>query len=85
MTTFLNIRIEEKTKKQAKETLSSIGLDLSTAIKIFLTQVIKEDGLPFTPTNNKELLKKRWDMQIAHAKEYGKSYKSGKEVWKDLW
>ena len=82
--TTLNVRIEEGLKTKASKTLGKLGLDMSGAVKLFLTQVVKEDGLPFTPTNNKAILKDRWDKQIAYALKYGKSYKTGKEVLADL-
>jgi DNA-damage-inducible protein J len=84
MTTFLNIRIEEDVKTRANKTLSSLGLDMSSAVKLFLNQVIKDDGLPFTPTNNKTVLKDRWNKQTDYALKYGKTYRTGKEVLKDL-
>ena len=82
--TTLNVRIEEKTKAQATKTLSKLGLDMSSAVKLFLNQVIKEDGLPFTPTNNAKAIRARWDKQIAHAMKYGKSYKTAEEMHKDI-
>ena len=83
--TTLSIRIEENIKAKAGKTLSAMGLDMSSAVKLFLNQVIKEDGLPFVPTNKKALLKDRWDKQVAYALKHGKSYKTGKEVLADLW
>ena len=50
--TTLNIRIEAKVKTKANKTLSALGLDMSSAVKLFLNQVITENGLPFTPTKN---------------------------------
>lgn len=44
----IQIRIDTKTKKDAKKILASLGLDLSSAIKLFLRQVIKEEALPFS-------------------------------------
>ncbi len=82
--TTLNIRIEEKIKNKANKTLSSLGLDMSTAVKMFLNQVITENGLPFTPTKNMTVIKNRWDKQTAHALKYGKVYKTGKDVLADL-
>jgi len=82
--TTLNIRIDEKIKTKASKTFSSLGLDMSSGIKLFLTQVIKEDGLPFIPTNNKAILKERWEKQTVYALKYGKIYKTGKEVLSDL-
>ena len=82
--TTLNIRIEENIKTKANKTLSSLGLDMSTAVKMFLNQVITENGLPFTPTNNKAFLRERWDKQASDALKNGKTYKTGKEVLADL-
>ncbi len=82
--TTLNVRIEEKTKAQATKTLAKLGLDMSSAVKLFLTQVIKEDGLPFTPTNNAKAIRARWDREVADAIKNGKSYRSGKEALADL-
>ncbi len=82
--TTLNVRIEEKTKKAASKTLARLGLDMSSAVKIFLTQVVKEDGLPFTPTNNTKAIRARWDKEVADALKNGKSYNSAKEAFADL-
>jgi len=82
--TTLNIRIEENIKNKANKTLSSLGLDMSSAVKMFLNQVITENGLPFIPTRNMATIKDRWDKQIVHALKYGKSYKTGKDVLADL-
>ncbi len=82
--TTVNIRIEAKTKAQATKTLAKLGLDMSGAVKLFLHQVITEDGLPFTPTNNPKLIRARWDAQVADAIKNSKTYHSGKEVLADL-
>jgi len=82
--TTLNIRIEKNIKDKANKTLSSLGLDMSTAVKIFLNQVITENGLPFIPTKNIANLKNRWDKQADYALNYSKSYKTGKAALADL-
>ncbi|MFA5931911.1 MAG: type II toxin-antitoxin system RelB/DinJ family antitoxin [Candidatus Paceibacterota bacterium] len=82
--TTLNIRIEENIKNKANKTLSSLGIDMSTAVKMFLNQVITENGLPFTPTKNLASIKAKWDKEIAYALKYGKSYKNSKELFADL-
>ncbi len=82
--TTLSIRIDEKMKKQASKTLADIGLDMSGAIKVFLNQVIREKGLPFTPTNNTELIKMRWDKEVTEALKNGKRYSSAKELHDDI-
>lgn len=42
----IQIRIDSKTKKAARKTLDGLGLDMSSAIKLFLTNVINRKGIP---------------------------------------
>ena len=57
---------------------------MSTAVKMFLNQVITEDGLPFTPTKNKSAIKARWDKEVADALKKGKRYTSAKALLDDI-
>ena len=82
--TTLSIRIEENLKAKANKTLDKMGLDMSSAVKLFLNQVVKEDGLPFTPTNNHAVLKARWDREVAEALKNGKRYTSAKALLDDI-
>lgn len=83
--TTLNIRIEENIKAKANKTLSSLGLDMSSAVKLFLNQVITENGLPFTPSKNKlKISIEELDKQVAYAIKYGKAYKTAKELFEDI-
>jgi len=43
-----NISIDADTKAKAQELLADFGLDLSTAVNIFLRQMIRENAFPFT-------------------------------------
>ena len=43
-----NISIDAETKTKAQELLADFGLDLSTAVNIFLRQMIRENAFPFT-------------------------------------
>lgn len=45
-TSMLHIRIDDKLKSDATETLANVGLSVSDAVRIFLTRVTKEGGLP---------------------------------------
>lgn len=78
------IRIDEKLKKQTKTILEKQGLDMSTAIKMFFSQIVIEKGLPFLPTHNEATLKKRWDAQVDDAVKNGKGYSSAKELFADI-
>lgn len=44
----LQIRVDDMLKKQADALFSSLGLDTSTAIRIFLNASIENAGLPFS-------------------------------------
>ena len=43
----INIRIDADKKAQAQELFSSLGMDMSTAINLFLTQALEFHGIPF--------------------------------------
>jgi DNA-damage-inducible protein J len=45
--TSMNIRMDSEVKKQAEEIFSEFGINMTTAINIFLRQSIREHGLPF--------------------------------------
>jgi DNA-damage-inducible protein J len=47
MNTTLNIRIEKSIKTKAAKTLADLGLDMSTAIKMYLYQIVAKKGIPF--------------------------------------
>lgn len=43
----LNIRVDDKLKKQAEEVFSELGISLTTATTMFLKQVVRCNGIPF--------------------------------------
>ncbi len=76
----LHIRIDKDIKTKAGKTLADLGMDMTTAVKVFLHQVIVDEGLPFTPNKNVAALKARLDHVTSEAIKKGKSYKSAKEM-----
>ncbi len=53
------IRINPKIKKEATELFDALGIDMSTAVNMFLHQCIMRCGLPFNvevPNYNKETI-----------------------------
>jgi DNA-damage-inducible protein J len=46
----LSIRIDEKIKNQADEVFHKLGLNMSTGITIYLTQVAAQQRIPFSLT-----------------------------------
>ena len=43
----LQVRVDDELKNQAAEILDAVGIDLSTAVRMFLRKVILERGIPF--------------------------------------
>lgn len=51
-TVNMSIRIDKKVKKEADELFKDLGLNMSTAINMFLRQSIREQSIPFEATLN---------------------------------
>lgn len=43
----IQVRIDEDIKRDATELFDYLGIDMSTAVSIFLRQCVLNDGLPF--------------------------------------
>ncbi len=79
----IQIRIDAKTKRAAQKTLEEIGLDLSSAVKLFLRNVVLRQAIPldlrtangFTVAEEREMLR-----EMEEALRFGKSYKTAKEL-----
>lgn len=45
---LIQLRIDDNLKTEATDIFEKLGLDLSTAIRIFLTRSVEERGIPFS-------------------------------------
>ncbi len=90
MTTTLSIRLDSKLKKDSQEILRELGIDISSATKLFLTQVVARKMIPFeirtvngfTPEFERETL-----ASLKHLKENRRDYKQysfGRELLEDI-
>ncbi len=52
MTTNINIKTDSALKLQAEKLFSELGLNMSTALNIFLRQAVRENRIPFEITKN---------------------------------
>lgn len=43
----LGIRVDDKLKEEATELFDSLGLDMTTAVRMFLTQAVITKSIPF--------------------------------------
>lgn len=87
MTTPTQIRIDSEIKKQANELFSSLGLDMSTAVNLFLYQCVLRGGLPFNveqPRYNDETLEAMAEAMRISKDPNVKGYTSMEEVKKAL-
>ena len=83
----IQIRIDSVLKNKAKATLEELGLDMSSAIKLFLHNVVILQGIPlnlrtangFTLEEEQVLLAETWE-----AKKSGKGYKKLDTLFTDL-
>jgi len=70
-TTTLNLRVNPDVKRRAEEVLSQLGMPMSTAIDIYLKQIIMTGGIPFNVTLPKVLSSLNADLMTTdemHAK-----------------
>ncbi len=79
MSKTLQIRVDDIMKKAADELFTSLGLDTSTAIRIFLSIAIETGGLPF------EVKRPQKSLQVAmsdvlNKENLSKPYNSAKEA-----
>lgn len=48
----VTVRMDPKVKAQADELYASLGIDMSTAVNMFVRQCLRERQLPFQPSLN---------------------------------
>ena len=86
--TNLNIRIDSTLKKEAEDLFKRLGLNMSSAINVFLTQSVRDQAIPFEiheDKPNKKLLKALKEAEkIQKNPEKYKSYNNIEELMKDL-
>ncbi len=86
--TTINVNVDSKIKEEATNVLKNLGLNMSTAINMFLVQVIKTEGIPFEVKNNTynmNLVEAMAELQYIkeHPEEY-KKYKTREDLKKSL-
>ncbi len=64
---MLHVRVDDKLKAEATEQLSAVGLTISDAVRILLTRVVKEGGLPAGLTTDPEVYDAWFRMKIYEA------------------
>ena len=53
-TAHINIRTDSEIKAQAQAIFASLGLDMTTAVNLFLRQTVRQKDLPFVLTTSSQ-------------------------------
>ncbi|MBO5370206.1 MAG: type II toxin-antitoxin system RelB/DinJ family antitoxin [Clostridia bacterium] len=87
-TVNMSIRIDTELKKQADAMLSDMGLNMTTAMNMFLRQVVRQGRIPFeiaTDIPNAETIAALKEMDdMLSGKIPAKRYSNTKELFEDL-
>lgn len=81
MNTTMQIRIDQPTKIKAQKAFKSMGIDMSSGVKMFLHQVAIDQCMPFVPSTKKtRAIRKQWDKEYEWVMKHGKGYASAQEM-----
>ncbi len=87
-TTTIQVRIDGKTKREAGKILEDLGLDFSSAMKIYLRQVVQEKALPFQPGRTANGFTSQYEQKLlkeeAWAMKHAKRFTSAKTMLDDI-
>jgi len=87
ITTSINVNVPSDVKEEATKLFNSLGLNMSTAINIFLKKAIFERGIPFDvkqqPTKEFSESLQELDYMETHPEEY-KKYNNVDEMYEDI-
>ena len=82
--TSMSIRLDSEVKDQAQQVFNNLGMDMTTAINIFLRQAIQYQGLPFDVRldENRKLLEVLRDLN--QNRNMSQSFESVSDLMEDL-
>lgn len=70
----INIRVDADKKARAQELFASLGMDMSTAINLFLSQALEFNGIPFVIRKYNEETEAAF-AEIEEMKKHPENYK----------
>jgi DNA-damage-inducible protein J len=86
--TTIQLRVDKRTKDQAQAILRKLGLDLSSATKLFLNQIIRTKSIPFVARTENGYTPEYEQMLLDEVKAMengsGKRFKTVEDLMKDL-
>jgi DNA-damage-inducible protein J len=85
--TTIQLRIDKKTKESAQKIFNKLGMDLSSAMKLFLSQVVITKSIPFQPRTSNGYTPEYEQMILRESEDAlknGKRFKTVEAFMKDL-
>jgi len=82
--TRINVRVDNATKKQAEAVFTALGMNMSTGINIFLTQVARSRSIPFALELNGDPIERRMREAVNTNVSAAKSSGSPVALYDDL-
>jgi len=77
----INVRVDKELKEEADKIYKEMGMNLSTAITVFLKQSVNDQSMPFKPNlNNSTNIQARYEAENGQTEKFN----SVDEWWTDL-
>jgi DNA-damage-inducible protein J len=83
-TTNINVRTDSELKAKAQSILTDLGIDMSTAINIFLNQVVYKKAIPFEVSKPKQVKPIKfggWEGKIVMSDDFNEPMEEFEEYW----
>ena len=83
----LHVRVDDDVKKRVQQILKALGLDMSTAVNIYLYQIMLQRGIPFDVSQDRYIphhIMEQWEQETQEALQTTKGYRSAEELHADI-
>jgi DNA-damage-inducible protein J len=79
--TNINVRVDCDLKAKAQKVLSDLGLDMTTAINVFISQIVYVQGIPFTISKPRAKYAKLggWEGKISMSDDFNEAMEEFKD------
>jgi DNA-damage-inducible protein J len=79
--TNINVRVDCELKAKAQKVLSDLGLDMTTAINVFINQIVYVQGIPFEISKPKAKRAKLggWEGKISMSDDFNEAMEEFKD------
>lgn len=82
--TTVSFRTKLLLKKKAEAVFDDLGITTSAAINMFLTQVVRERGMPFLPTTKQRTANAGSNVARDKSAEMDEEFMALEELWNEL-